>query len=208
MSMVDEARLGVIAGRQHGVFSRAQAITAGFGPGRIERRVRAGVWLRVLPGVYRVMAAPASRTQMDFAATLWCGPECALSHTSAAAIWRVGSAAHDRPEIVVPRARAPRAEAVVVHRVARLDAVDVACVGGVRVTTPVRTIIDLAAVLAPEDLVQVIARSRSRRLVTVRAVLDRLDVLGSSGRPGAALLRAVLTPIGSVWVDRSARMAG
>ncbi len=208
MAMADDARLGATAARQQGVFSRAQAIAAGFGPGRIERRVRAGVWVRVLPSVYRDVAAPASPAQSRWAAVLWCGPEGALSHTSAAAIWRVGLPAAARPELIVPRSRALRAGGVVVHRTARLDPVDVVSVGGLLVTTPARTIIDLARVLAADELERVIAQWMSRRLVTVRAVLGRLDELGSAGRPGAALLQALLTPIGSVWVDRSARMAG
>jgi hypothetical protein len=108
----------------------------------------------------------------------------------------------------VPRTRAPRVAGVTVHRVAQFHDDDVAWVHGLPVTTPVRTIIDLASVLAADDLERVLDQARSRRLVTVRAVLVRLDELGSAGRPGASLLRTLLAPIGSVWVDRSARMAG
>jgi hypothetical protein len=208
MSMASDARLGEIARHQHGVFSRAQVLAVGFGAGQIERRVRAGVWHRVFPRVYRFAGAPSSPAQSCWAAVLWCGPGCALSHTTAAAIWRLGSVPLGQPDLVVTRNRAPRVDGVAVHRIARLDGADVANVRRLPVTSPVRTIIDLAGVLAPGDLERVIASARSRRLVTVRAVLGRLDELGSVGRPGAALLRTLLAPIGSVWVDRSARMAG
>jgi hypothetical protein len=112
------------------------------------------------------------------------------------------------PELVVPRARSPRADGVVVHRVTRLGDDDVAWVRGLVVTTPVRTIVDLAGVLEPDDLERVLSRACVLRLVTVRAVLAHLDAVGSAGRPGAGLLRALLAPIGSVRVDRSVRMAG
>ena len=55
-----DARLAAVAVAQHGVFTRAQAIAAGFGAAQIERRVRAGVWVRVLPRVYRHAATPVS----------------------------------------------------------------------------------------------------------------------------------------------------
>lgn len=208
MAMANEARLAATAARQHGVFTRTQAIVAGFGAGQIERRVRSGTWRRLLPRVYVYAAAPASLAQVHWAVVSWCGPGCALSHTSAASIWRIGAPLSGSPEVVVARTRSPRATGVVVHRIARLDDCDVTWVRGLPVTTPVRTIIDLAGVLDPDALEHALGDARIRRLVTVRAVLERLEEIGAPGRPGAALLQALLAPIGSVWVDRSARMAG
>jgi hypothetical protein len=208
MATADEVRLAATAARQHGVFTRPQAIAAGFGAGQIERRVRSGIWRRLLPRVYVHAAAPASVAQTHWAAVSWCGPGCALSHSSAAAIWRIGSLPLAAPELVVARTRAPRAEGIVVHRSTSLLDRDVTCVAGLPVTTPLRSIIDLAGVLSPDDLERTVTDARIRGLVTVRAVLVRLEEHGSAGRPGAALLRTLLPPIGSVWVDRSARMAG
>ncbi len=206
--MEHEACLAATAAQQHGVFTRAQALAAGFGPGQIERRVRAGLWRRLLPRVYAHASAPESCARTRWAAVSWLGPDCALSHTSAAAIWHLGSQVRMPPELVVAGTRSPRAAGVVVHRIAHLDDGDVVRVRGLPVTTPVRTIIDLAGVLTPDALERAVADARMRRLVTVRAVLERLEELGTPGRPGAALLRTLLVPIGSGWVDRSARMAG
>jgi predicted transcriptional regulator of viral defense system len=208
MAMADDARIAVLAAAQQGVFTRPQALAAGFRAGQIERRVRAGLWCRIFPRTYRHAGTPESSATRHAAAALWCGPPSALSHLSAAAIWHMHDDPVPRPELVVPRARAPRVDGVVVHRVARLDDEDLTSVRGLIVTTPVRTIVDLAAVLGPDDLDRVLARACARRAVTVRAVLGRLDAVGSAGRPGASLLRALLAPIGSVRVDRSVRMAG
>ncbi len=208
MALADDARIAATAAAQQGVFTRAQARAAGFTAGQIERRLRARVWCRVFPRTYRYAATPESSLLRHRAAALWCGPPSALSHLSAAAIWHMHDDPVPTPELVVPRARAPRADGVVVHRVARLDDDDLTSVRGLTVTHPVRTILDLAGVLGPDELDRILARACALPTVTVRAVLGRLDEIGSAGRPGAALLRALLAPIGSVRVDRSARMAG
>jgi hypothetical protein len=202
-----DARLAAFAVVQQGVFTRAQALEAGFGAARIERRVRAGVWVRVFPRVYRHAATPVSRALVQWAVVTWAGEPCALSHTSAAAIWRLPGPTGECPEIVVPRARAPRVAGVVVHRVTRIEG-DVVRVDGLPVTSPVRTIIDLAAVLDAGELEALVADVRARRPVTLREVRVRLDEIGAAGRPGSARLRGLLAPIGSGRVGSSARMAG
>lgn len=203
-----EARLAEVAVGQHGVFTRAQAITAGFSATQIERRVRAGAWVRVLPRVFRHATTPPSSALAQWAAVLWCGQPCALSHASAAAVWRLRVAAIDRPELIVPKARAPRVSGVIVHRVTRIGADDVVWVGRLPVTSPERTVVDLAGVLDDADLEAVVRLARARRLVTVRALRSRSDEIGAVGRPAAARLRRLLTTIGSGRVEPSARMAG
>ena len=203
-----DARLALVAVGQSGAFTRSQALGAGFRPAQVERRVRTGGWERVHPRVYRYGATPMSVALVHWAAVLWAGPECALSHTSAAAIWRLPVAPLDRPELIVPKARAPRVTGVVVHRVARIDARDVLQPHGLPVTSPVRTLIDLAGVLAADDLEMVLMHARSRGLVTVRALGVHLAEIGTAGRPGTARLRTLLAAIGSAPGEPSARMAG
>ena len=203
-----EARLAAVAVAQAGAFTRAQAIAAGFSAAQIERRVRAAAWVRVFPRVYRHATAPPSSALEHWAAVLWCGQPCALSHTSAAAVWRLRGPTIDRPELIVPKTRAPRGAGVVVHRVTRLAGDDVVWVGRLPVTSPARTVIDLAGVLDLEDLEAVVAVARTRRMVTVRALRGHLDEIGAVGRPGAARLRRLLATIGSGRVEPSARMAG
>ena len=203
-----DAQLARVAVRQGGAFTRAQAAAAGFHPAQIERRVRTGGWERVHPCVYRYGATPMSAALVHWAAVLWAGPECALSHTSAAAIWRLPVASIDRPELIVPKRRAPRRAGVVVHRVARIDAGDILQPHGLPVTSPVRTLIDLGGVLAADDLEMVLLHALSHRLTTVRALGVRLAEMGTAGRPGAAGLRTLLASFGSAPGEPSARMAG
>jgi hypothetical protein len=207
-TMTAESRLAVVAVGQQGAFTRAQALEAGFSAAQIERRVRAEVWVRVFPRVYHHASTPRSSALAHWAAVLWCGQPCALSHTSAAALWRIRTGSVERPELTVPKARAPRVDGVVVHRTQRIDGDDVASVGGLPVTSPVRTVIDLAGALTERDLEVLIHRARARRVVTVRALRTRLDEIGTLGRPGAARLGRLLATIGSGRVEPSARMAG
>jgi hypothetical protein len=213
-SLAGDARLAGVAAAQAGVFTRAQATAAGFGAAQIERRVRAGVWQRLLPRVYRHAGSPASAAASHWGAVLWAGPGCVLSHTSAAEVWRMRVAPGASPEVLVPRSRAPRVAGVTVHRVAGLREIDVVRIrSGLPVTTPMRTIVDLAAVLSTDDLRVALAHAVARGLVTVRAVATGLDEIGSAGRPGAARLRRLLAAsgsgVGGSGVARpSARMAG
>ncbi|HEV7523422.1 MAG TPA: hypothetical protein VGP92_00555 [Acidimicrobiia bacterium] len=203
-----DARLAAAAATQHGQFTRVQARSAGFSAAQIDRRLRAAVWKRVLPSVYRHAAVPESGAARNWAAVLWAGPGCAVSHATAATIWGIVGRAGARPELIVPQARGLRAAGIVVHRVAGIGDEDVVRVRGLPITSPVRTIIDLAGVLDEAHLGVALAAARARRLVTVRAVRVRLDEIGSVGRPGSARLRTLLAAVGSGWVDPSARMAG
>lgn len=209
-----DVRLAVCAVAQQGVFTRMQASASGFSAAQIDRRVRTGVWIRMLPRVYRHAATPVTGSLPCWAAVAWAGPDCALSHVTAAAIWRLQPHTTPRPtigapvELLVPVSRSPRAAGVVVHRVATIHPDDVIRLAGLPVTDPARTIIDLAGVLDELDLRAAVERARARRLVTIRAVLLRLEEIGGGGRPGIARLRALLVAVGSGPVEPSARMTG
>ena len=161
------------------------------------------------PHVYRHAGSRPDRLLVVGAAVLWAGSGSFLSHTTAAALWRMVPDVPEAVELLVPRTRAPRTPGVIVHRVACLDRVDVTVTrAGLPVTTPVRTMIDLAAVAPAHELAPVLDHALVRGLVTRRALERRLDALGTRGRPGTARLRALLGTLGSGPVHASARMAG
>ncbi len=194
---VADVRLAAVAVAQQGAFDRAQALGAGLSAGQIDRRVRAGTWVRVLPRVFRHASTPESVVLAHWASVLWGGAGSALSHTSAAAVWRLDGVVVDTPEIVVPRSRAPQTDRVVVHRVRGIDECDVCCVEGLPVTAPVRTIIDLASVVDDAKLERALESARARRLLTIPLVLARLDAMGSVGRAGAGRVRRVAAELGA-----------
>jgi very-short-patch-repair endonuclease len=78
-----------------------------------------------------------------------------------------------------------------VHRTAELPSVDRTRRDGIPITTPARTLIDLAGVLDEEDLEAAVECAFRRRLVSERALHRRLAELGGSGRRGTSALRRI-----------------
>ena len=82
---MDEA-LGMVARRQWGVFSRAQAIAEGATSWTIRRRLAQRKWLEIQQGVYRFPGGHESWHQKVIAATLSL-PGAMASHRTAAFLW-------------------------------------------------------------------------------------------------------------------------
>jgi very-short-patch-repair endonuclease len=97
------------------------------------------------------------------AAVLACGPGAALSHRSAAALW--GLTRWDRP-IEVTAGNARRHDGILVHRSRTLTRAALTRHYGIPVTTPARTLDDLARVLDPRSLTRAVNEARLRHLVT------------------------------------------
>ncbi len=113
------------------------------------------------------------------AAVLACGAAAVLSHRSAAVCWRCT----DGPDLV-PHVTAPdrlRPAGVVAHR-GRLAPADMTVRNGIPVTSPARTLVDLAQILSDEDLERVVREAQFRRLFDPRAIRDALQ-----RRPNARL---------------------
>jgi hypothetical protein len=157
--------------------------------------VRAERWHRLLPGVYLLEGTTLTVDVWRRAALLWAGPTSVLSHRSGAEVWRLDNITDTKPELLVAGSVHPRSRLVTVHRVLHIPACDVRNVDTMRVTSPARTIIDLAAVLDASSLRVVFESARRRRLTTVEEVQRRLRALGTAGRSGGATLTKLLTAL-------------
>lgn len=91
-----------IAARQHGVVSFAQLNWAGLDKDAIARRIAGGRLHRVHRGVYAVGHKGLSNEGTWMAAVLACGEGAALSHRSAAELWRMLPPAGGVPNVTVP----------------------------------------------------------------------------------------------------------
>jgi hypothetical protein len=182
-----------VAERQRGVITGIQLRLIGFSGAGIRMLVLAG-WLRpIRAGAYAIFGRPASGWEAAVAVGLLAGPEAALSHSTAAAIHRFpGVSLRSGPEITVPKARHPRLSGVKVHRVALLPPCDVQQRSGVGVTTPVRTVVDLAGRLEPAQLARIIDEGNIERAWTIHELAECASRLAGQGRPGGRAMRAVL----------------
>lgn len=69
---------------------------------------------------------------------------------------------------------------------------DITSVDGLRCTTPLRTVIDLAPDLDSEELADIIRECLDRKLFTVKEAMARIAAPDMLTRPGAQLLRQAL----------------
>lgn len=185
-------RVARIAGSQHGVISRAQALSCGVGGRTIDRRLSSGVWDRLYPGVYRLAGAPATWRQSLLAACLAWGEGAVVSHRAAAALWGFPGFEPRGVELSVPRGR-QRGHGHTVHRPVSLTRVDVTTSDAIPLTTAARTLIDVAA-CAPLDLVEeALDDALRRRLVTVGLLQRRLQELRDPGRRGCGAMARLIS---------------
>jgi hypothetical protein len=183
-----EQAIAALAGRQHGVVSHAQLRALGVGPGAIKHRVGMGRLQPMHRGVYAVGHRALRREAWWMAAVLAAGDGAVLSYRSAAALWGVRDTARARIEVSVPRHRRSTARAEV-HVVA-MQPDEVAIERGIPVTTPARTLFDLASVLRADQLEHAFDEAEVRRLTSPVS----LDVLAARypTRRGARAIRRVL----------------
>jgi very-short-patch-repair endonuclease len=183
-----DARIGELAGRQHGVVARRQLEKLGVGKGSIEKRVRMGRLYRLHRGVYAVGHRVLSREARSMAAVLACGPAAVLSHRSAAALWGVRGASSRAIEVTTPQKS--RSHGSIHRHFAVLPPDEVTEHRGIPVTTVPRTLFDLAAV-SPADVVeQALRESEFRRLHDRLSLPDLLARY--PGRRGVPTVRECL----------------
>jgi len=99
-------RIAALAGRQHGVLSRAQ-LEAMIGRGSIAHRVQSGRLHRIHPGVYAVGHPLLSLNGKYMAATLAAGDGAVLSHRSAAELHGLLKTAAAKITVTSARRRQP-----------------------------------------------------------------------------------------------------
>ena len=196
-----------LSARQHGVFSRAQAIAAGMHGSAIDRRVNTGKWETVDYAVYRVAGTPPTWRQRLVAACL-AGPALA-SHRSAAALWGFVDCMEDLVEVTAVRHRRRYPRDVIWHESRRLDATDLAERDGIPVTRPLRTLLDLGVVVEIDRLEELLDDGLQRGWFSIPVVWRRWEELGGLLRPGGRVVRAVLErkksgerPAGSILETR------
>lgn len=176
-------------------------MAAGFSVGSIDHRVRRGLLRPVHRGVYRV-GPIVGRYQAEMAAVLACGPEAALSDRTAGALWGIVSSKQEAPmHVMGPRSLRRPGSGIIVHRRGALPADEVTQRHGLPLTTPARTLIDLAAELGPYQLERALAGALRRELVVVEAI-DAL-MLRHPGRPGYRNLRSLLDDAAGPTFTRS-----
>ncbi len=193
--------IAAMAGRQHGVVARRDLLRAGVTSRQITWRLRGGRLHQIHRGVYLVGHVVATEHGRDMAALLACGARAVLSHRSAAALWGLLPYPASAPACVtLPIAGRVVRRGIDVHRAA-LSPRDVRRRKQLPLTSPPRTVLDLAAKLGPEELERVVAEAGYRRLASeweLGAQIQR-----NRGKRGNVTLRRILDLAGGPRRTRS-----
>lgn len=186
-----DGMLAEIAERQFAVFSRVQALQCGLTRHQITARLASGVWSVVHPKVYRIAAAPVTRSMAAIAGRLYAGERAWFSHATAARLHGIDPRIPaDRPWLTVPvsvhRARRP---GVVIVRSRRIEGfTDV--VHNQPVLDRPRTVVDLAGVLRADQFRRMLYDVLNRNVLTAESVLGAAEDFG--GKVGVALVHEAL----------------
>jgi very-short-patch-repair endonuclease len=116
-------------------------------------------------GVYLVGPGPPSRKGFWLAAVLAAGQGALLAGKCAAALHGIHLYRGSRIDVVIPYGRNARIDGVRIHRSRRLHPDDHYVVEAIPVTSPERTLVDLAAALSPGDLKRAYERAEELRIV-------------------------------------------
>jgi hypothetical protein len=184
-TLVDQSR------RHHAVCSVRLAADCGLDPSTLRRRAAAERWERLHPGVFALPGSAPSPERRISAALLAVGGHVAACRFSAAYLWGFTDPP-DRVDVLLPPGRrAPALDGVRALRSRTALPSDVGAVRGLPVTTPARTLCDLAALVRDDYALRalILAALRSE-VLTLGALTSRHTMLRSA--PGAARLARVL----------------
>src|SRR5215210_1219488 len=155
----------MVAAAQDGAISAAQLAAAGLSRRAVQHRLNAGVLTRKHRGVY-VLGAVEGPYFAEHAAVLACGRHAVLSDFTGLALWEL----IEKPPIVhITRPTTGHAPAGVrVHRRARVT--EVRYRRGLPVTSPIRTLTDVASSMPKFELARLVEEARIQRLITAAEI--------------------------------------
>jgi very-short-patch-repair endonuclease len=125
------------------------------------------------------------------AAVLACGDGAVLSHSSAAALWRIGLEQRNLVELSLPSPSRRRRPGLRVHRRPSINIRrDTTIHHGIPVTTPVQTLIDLVLRVDRQGIERAVNEADKYDLVHPPGLRKALEE--RTGEPGVARLREIL----------------
>jgi len=166
-----------LAEAQDGYFTAAQARQAGYTYSQQHFHVARGNWLRVERGIFRLRNFPPHEHEDLIRLTLWSRtqqgqPQVVVSHETALSLHALSDVSPARVHLTAPPGfRKPAPSGCVLHR-ATLTPGDIEARTGYRVTTPLRTLLDVAdSPLSQEHLDKAVVQALDRGMVR-RAALE------------------------------------
>jgi predicted transcriptional regulator of viral defense system len=166
-----------LAANQGGYFTAAQAKKIGYSYPAQAHHVGAGNWLRIDRGLFRLAEWIPNIHDDLIRWTLWSRGRAVVSHQSALSVHGVGEFESARVHLTVPPRFSMRDPAIALHHADLADS-DVVERTGFKLTTVIRSLVDIAALAAEEDqLTRTIQEARESGLLTIRQLRTRAEAI-------------------------------
>jgi very-short-patch-repair endonuclease len=194
------ARALDLARKQHHAIARRQLIALGFTAKAIEYALAVGrLHHAEWRGVYAVGRPDLTKYGRWRAALLARGPYAVLSHQTGGALWEIWDLRDRMVHLSLPAVGQRReVRNMTVHR-RKLKPHDITHERGIPVTTPLRTVIDLAAHCDHRQAERLVNEADGRGLLRADTLRDHLE--HADPEPGVPLLREILRPETFVLTD-------
>jgi hypothetical protein len=179
-----------LASSQRGLAVREQLLAAGVTRGAIAHRIAVAALVVVHRGVYRIGHDAPAPFVAEMAAALYFRGDAVLSHRSAAAIWGLLPSAPGEVQLTIVGRDSRSRPGIRLSRAETLDRRDFRWRDGLPVTSPARTLIDLASCSDEAEFERALAQARVLRLVDDRHLHEAMA--RGPHRRGVAGLRSVL----------------
>jgi hypothetical protein len=197
-----DERIAAIATVQQGRVSRRQLHAAGIGDGVIKQLVARGALHREHPSVFAVGHHAPMPLGAEAAALLACADGTVLSHLTAATLWGLETPPARCVHVLICGRQTARPRGVVVHRTVQLPAQDIRVKHRLPLTSPARTLLEIADGLPMRQLERGLDQALVNRIVRVGQIADVLARAG--GRRGAPRLQKLIeSSTGTTTVTRS-----
>jgi hypothetical protein len=186
-----DGALAALAQQQHGVFAAVQVCRAGGDRQVISRRVRSGRWERLSSRVFGYPGTPNTLERRLQAAVLH-DPGAVVSHTASARLQRFMFLQSVRAEVTTTYQASNRNPFAAVHKSVDLTEPDIIICGGIRTTSPARTVADLLSGLGRVRTERIIDDLLSSRRMTMDDLIAVHDRYARGGRPTTVAMREII----------------
>jgi hypothetical protein len=178
-----------LAKRQHGLASYAQIDRLGYTECAREHRFNRGEWIRELPEVIRLYWAEPSWMRRVWAAVLWAPRGAVISYSAAALLCGLDVVGSDVVELSWA-AVVRRPVSWILPHCTSLDPDDCAEVGGIPITSPTRTLLDMAGRLEAREFGHLMTQALRQGVVSATSLRRTLSRVPKRGRKGSGMARA------------------
>jgi hypothetical protein len=196
-----------LAARQHGLFTRRQALALGFTRSAIDHRLDRGTWIAVNRYLFMLAGTPPTDRHTVMATTLSAGPDAVATAQTGLALHGLRGFGLLPARVVVAR-RPPRWALDGVTETSLLPPSHRTVVDGIPTATAARALFDLGATVRPLRLARITDTALAARLTTPADIQAVLDDLAISGRAGTRALRAILAERPEGFVPTTSELEG